>query len=98
MAEFGNLSPNSPNLRRRMDPREKEKAVKHTAKIEDEEKQRRELERISGLAPARAPLASNKVAFALSEDKTVVSLPVHIADLRASGVLCVLCGRLRRSW
>lgn len=85
MREFGNISPNSPNLRRRMDPDARASALRSTKKIEDDEKKVRALESISAIAPSRGGGGGGgkkKLNFAFSADKTVVSLPIKLQELK----------------
>jgi hypothetical protein len=81
--EFGNLSPNSPNLRRLMDPKNKKEASKNINKIEEEEKHIRGLESNPALAPTRAMVpGAPKLNFTFNEEKTVVSLPIGVNALK----------------
>ncbi len=81
--EFGHLSPNSPNLRRRLDPAAKAEGVVKSAKAEEDEKRIRALEANSALAPSRGGVAKSKrLAWAFNAEKTVVSLPIKITELR----------------
>jgi hypothetical protein len=81
--EFGHQSPNSPNLRRQLDPAIKAEEAVKSAKVEEDEKRIRALEANSALAPSRGGAAKSKrLAWAFNPEKTVVSLPIKITDLR----------------
>ena len=81
--EFGSLSPNSPNLHRRLDPETKAEVATKSNKAEQDEKHIRALEANSALAPSRgAPLGKGRLAWAFNPEKTVVSLPIKLAELR----------------
>lgn len=104
--EFGNLryyfihcfvsdrlsfSPNSPNLRRQMDKNLRNTQLKQLSVMEDSEKQIRDLEANSAVAPSRlrgstkGPGHDKALKYEWSKDKTVVSLPIGIETLKKKG-------------
>jgi hypothetical protein len=76
--EFGHMSPNSPNLTRRLDPAIKQEVLRQSALVEEQEKKIRALEANSALAPARGKGGAQKLKWAFNADKTVVSLPIKV--------------------